>query len=314
MIKKTLLFFKNVLKLFRKKLKEVIKMNFNELESKRKSAAKSLRISIIFMILAFIIIIFLGDVGDVFVIIGIISAAIALIFGIKGGGEYNKLKLEFKNDFLSKMIEDIFDNGIYEAKQGLDKNIVYKANLLRVADRYSAEDYISGSVDGVNFCSSDIKLEEKHTEVTKDGTRTYYITYFLGRFFMFDFNKQFKGDVITTEASLPTFFSKYKRIELESIEYNKKFKTYTMSELEAFYVLTPQLMEAILKLEKSNPGAISFAFMGTKLYIAINNNRDTFELKLFKKIDEEELASMRRDLYTIIDIVKELRLNDKIFM
>ena len=86
-----------------------------------------------------------------------------------------------------------------------------------------------------------------------------------------------------------------------------------MNEHDAFYVLTPHLMEAILELERTNPGTLALGFTGKKLFIAINNNRNTFELSLFSKIDTSTIDQLVRDLNVIKGIVLELKLNRNIF-
>ena len=78
-------------------------------------------------------------------------------------------------------------------------------------------------------------------------------------------------------------------------------------------MLTPHLMEALMDFEKNNKGNISFSFIDDKLYIGINNMRDTFELQMFKPIDENLLNEFKRDLNVVKDVVHELRLNNNIF-
>jgi len=93
----------------------------------------------------------------------------------------------------------------------------------------------------------------------------------------------------------------------------KKFKTFATTELSAFYVLTPDIMEAIMKLEQRNPGRIGLAFTGDTLYIAINNNVDTFELKMFRKIDDSVVEEFKQDLLVIKDVITALKLNNNLF-
>ena len=52
---------------------------------------------------------------------------------------------------------------------------------------------------------------------------------------------------------------KYKKVKLESVQFNKKFKTYATSEHNAFYVLTPHFMEALMAFEQKNKGKIYFS-------------------------------------------------------
>ena len=185
--------------------------------------------------------------------------------------------------------------------------------FLKKADRYHSEDYISGKIDDVDFVSSDLKLEERHVQHTKNGTRVYYVTYFLGRIFRFDFNKVFTGNLQVLETGSPYSRRKFNKVKLESIEFNKKFRIFAEEDLTAFYILTPDIMEAIFNLEKRHPGRISMSFLGDHLYVAINNNKDTFELQMFRKIDEQLIEEFKNDLLVIKDFIMSLKLNNRLF-
>lgn len=285
-------------------------MDFSNLESKRKSCANLVVLGIIPGVIGFIMVM-LGDGLEVFGYIFIVLAAI--LIGI-GYIKFSQVSKEFKNKYLRDLISKTFDDANYYPDKGVNVNQVYNSDLVKKADRHHTEDLITGRVDGVNFLTSDVKLEERRVRHTKNGTQVYYVTYFLGRFFEFDFPKEFKSKILVTEGSIFTWFSSYKKIELESVDFNKKFKTYTQNEHDAFYVLTPHLMESIQKLESQNPGSLGLTFAGTKLYILINNHINTFDLKLFRTIDMSVIKGLERDLSVIKEIVQELKLNRNIFI
>jgi hypothetical protein len=246
---------------------------------------------------------FLGIV--VFVAGGIVAAI--------GSAKFSAVSRSFKNEVLVKVMKELLPDTTYNPDLGLDESTVYRTECLKRADRFHSEDMITGSIENVAFRCSDVRLEERHVQQTKNGTRVYYVPYFVGRLFEFTFNKEFEGFLQVLEAGSPLSNRPFKKVSLESIEFNKKFRTFSTSELSAFYVLTPDIMEQIMKLEAENPGRISFSFTGPILYIAINNNRDTFELHLFKKIDESMITEFKRDLLVIKNIIMSLKLNQNIF-
>ena len=168
-------------------------------------------------------------------------------------------------------------------------------------------------MEGVKFVSSDVKLEERHVRHTKNGTQVTYETYYLGRMFIFDFNKPFDGYLQVLEGGRPTSNRGFKKVKLESVAFNKKFKTYSTSEHSAFYVLTPHFMEALMELERKNRGKIYFSFIDNRLYIGINNFINTFELKMFRKLDDKVFDEFKRELLIIKDVIQELKLNKSIF-
>jgi len=244
---------------------------------------------------------------------GLILLIPGLVYMIMGTSKFSKLSKKFKNEVLREVISGFVEDGVFDPDRGLDMNTVYNTEFLKRADRSHTEDYLSGKIDGVEFISSDVKLEERHVEHTKNGTRTYYVAYFLGRIFEFDFNKSFEGYLQVLEGARPQSKRKFDKVKLESVVFNKKFKTYATNDHTAFYVLTPHLMEALLSFEENNKGKIYFSFIGSKLYLGINNFKDTFELKMFKVLDESSFEEFKKELYVIKEVVTELKLNNNIF-
>ncbi len=111
----------------------------------------------------------------------------------------------------------------------------------------------------------------------------------------------------------PMSSSKFDKIKMESVEFNKKFNTYATNDLTAFYILTPDIMEAIFKIEKRNPGILKLSFNHGNMYMAVNNNRDTFEISLFRKIDMSLIDEFKQDLMVIKDLIVTLKLNNNLF-
>lgn len=250
---------------------------------------------------------------SVTMVIGFILVLAGIITGGIGLSAFSKLSKTFKSDVVTKLVATYVEDGFFSATQGLSQQNVYATEFVKPADRFHSEDFLQGSMDGVRFVSSDVRLEERHVEHTKNGTRTYYETYFMGRIFIFDFNKPFEGYLQVLESGRPYKNRSYEKVKLESIEFNKKFKTYATNDHSAFYVLTPHFMEALMKFEKNNKGSISFSFLGNYLYIGINNFRDTFELQMFRPLNQAVFDEFKRDLLVIKEVITELKLNKNIF-
>ncbi len=247
-----------------------------------------------------------------FIILGI-GLVVGGVLAIVGGSQFSKLSKRFKVEVITQLMEDFVENGRFDPHGGLSQSDVYSSEFIKRADRFHTEDYLSGTMEGVNFVSSDVKLEERHVRHTKNGTETYYETYYLGRLFIFDFNKPFDGYLQVLEGARPTRNRGYKKVKLESVQFNKKFKTYSTSEHSAFYVLTPHFMEALMELEQKNRGKIYFSFIDNRLYIGINNFINTFELKMFRKLDDKVFDEFKRELFIIKEVIQELKLNNSIF-
>ncbi|QMS85828.1 DUF3137 domain-containing protein [Candidatus Xianfuyuplasma coldseepsis] len=284
--------------------------NLEQYVTKKSKSEKKVYIGGALIILA--VLLFLAGIEFLIFIAIPVGIAGFIVAGI-GFSEFNRLSKQFKVQVVTSLVEQFVDNGHFDPHRGLSQNAVYSTEFLKRADRFHSEDFLSGSMEGVDFISSDVKLEERHVQHTKNGTRVYYETYFLGRVFVFDFNKPFDGFLQVLENGRPRVNRGYNKVQLESIAFNKKFKTYATNDHSAFYVLTPHFMEALLDFEKNNRGNIRFSFIDNHLYIGINNFRDTFELQMFRKLDQHIFDEFQRDLFVIKDVITELKLNQNIF-
>lgn len=293
-------------------------MGDNQLDTfnaKKKEIEKKVIIGFAIIALAVIVVLIISSQTSLenLVFIPIAIGIVGLIYIFIGSTAYNKLKKDFKENFLKGLFSELIPGIRYEPYQGLSEGVVYDGEFLKKADRFYSEDYLSGKIDDIDFITSDVRLEERHVRHTKNGTQVYYVPYFVGRIFRFDFHKELVGRLQVLEKGSPYSRFKYTKINLESIAFNKKFNVYAQDDHTAFYILTPDIMESIFEIEKRNPGVIKLSFVNQQLYIALNNNKNTFELQLFKKISSEEIEIFKRDLLMIKDFVITLKLNNNIF-
>jgi hypothetical protein len=287
----------------------------NDFNARKKAVEKDYIIAfgIFGIALVVFLVLYSQNIYENLIVIPIIIAIGGLVFLIKGSTGYAKLKKEFKTTFLKNMFQELIPGIQYKPYEGLSKQVVYDGEFLKKADRYHSEDFLEGKIDDVDFISSDVRLEERHVRRTKNGTQVYYVPYFIGRVFRFDFHKELVGRLQVLEKGSPYSRFRFNRVKLESIDFNQKFRTFAEDEHTAFYIITPDIMEAMFEVEKRNPGVIRFSFKDQQLYIALNNNKNTFELKLFKAISTEEIEMFKKDLLTIKDFITTLKLNNNIF-
>ncbi len=234
---------------------------------------------------------------------------IATILIIIGSTKNRQLIREFKEKFVYDLLTENFEDVSYNPLQGVYESEVLESELLERPDRFYSNDLIEATHNGINFTMSDIHLQEvvrrdKHTEVR---------TIFQGPFMRFTFNKNFKGKLQVRERGFVAWFSKYKKIKMESITFNKTFSTYSTDDHTAFYILTPHLMEALLEMERTRRGDFYISFINGELFIALDNRRDNFEIPVFGKVDESIGDVFTNQFNIIKEIIDELRLNKNIF-
>ncbi|XMB86652.1 DUF3137 domain-containing protein [Mycoplasmatota bacterium WC44] len=228
-----------------------------------------------------------------------------VFFGI-GAGQMKKLSNEFKEKYLVELLKKNFTNVNFNASGGLTREDVRQSELLPRTDRFYSNDLITGEYLDVKFKISDLHLQE----VRRNGKNTQIVTVYKGPFMEFDFNKDFMGKVQVRERGKSTLFSDYEKISMESVVFNKVFKVYATRAHAAFYILTPHLMEKLMELEKQRPGNFYFSFIEGRMYIALDNRRDNFEVGMFGKIDQSIVDTFESQLSIIKDIINEMKLNE----
>lgn len=283
-------------------------------QGKKKQSELIAIVGLLTVIIGILTLIFLGDTNDTMATVGIVILVVGIIVFIVGLIKFNLTVKKFKKTFLKDYFSKIIEEGSYFPKRYVSPQAVYGSGFLKRADRFKGKDYLSGKIDGIEFESSDIHLQERQVYTDSKGHRkTKYVTYFKGRIFKFDFHKPIEHRLQVLEKYRPRDGYKYKKVELESIDFNKKFKTYATDAHTAFYVLTPHFMEALMKIEQNHPGKLGFSFMEEKMYFAINNNKSTFPIYPFVKIDERLVDTFKEDVEMLYELVDDLKLNKRIF-
>ena len=248
-----------------------------------------------------------------------IGIILTVIINIKPKKEFN---MAYKDTFVLKSLQSVFTDLVYEPDEGIDESIIYNTNMMDTGDSYHSNDFISGKYKNINFTQSDVKIEERQTSTDSNGNETStMVTIFMGRWLIFDFNKNFKANIQVrgkgfNSAKISNFASqkKYEKISLEDQAFNNEFVVYAQDSHEAFYILTPALMSKIKNLSNSISGQLLFCFVDSKLHIGLNNSKDSFERGVFSKIDEQaEIKNISNDIKVITDFVDELNLDNDLF-
>jgi hypothetical protein len=237
---------------------------------------------------------------------------------------YKEFKVSFKEKYVKCSLETTFEDLKYSPEGGINPNIIASTEMMYMGDRYSSNDYISAKYKGVSFVQADVLLEKEHeTRDSNGNSSSHYVTLFKGRWMVFDFNKEFRANIQVRQkgfgnAKVNNWFkkkeSKYKRIELEDINFNSKYIVFAQNEHEAFYVLTPSLMHRIINVSNQVKGRLLFCFVNNVLHVGLQNGKDSFEHNVFKKIDEAKvIESVTRDIKVITSFVDELNLDNDLF-
>ncbi len=186
-----------------------------------------------------------------------------------------------------------------------------------LVDRYnrsSFDDYFEGSYKGVNFkiIEADFSLE------TGSGDDKHERTIFDGIILKIESAKDFSSHtLIKRDTMIKREFksidgSRLKRTELEDVVFEKDYDVYTNDEVEARYLITARFMDKFNLIKKAFEASyVSCVFYDKNVYLALNTNRDMFQLcKLDKPINDITMfAKMFDEIISIYNMIDYLKLS-----
>lgn len=304
-----------------------LKPILSELDIKRKSFVVYYHIAMVFYALmgvGFIVTIYnRNNPKPLWLIPAFLGAAIGLILSNKGYklGQKNGYYASYKKHIVSKIFEVIDPAWTYSEKDSINES-EYKTSKLfpQEFNRFVGDDLVYGKIDKTDFRSSEVNTV--NVLKSKDKKMTYPV--FLGYFFHADFNKNFVAETyvdavlgIQTCNEREMLFEKYPNkglAILENPEFMRLFKVRTTDQVEARYILTPTIMEAMVKLYKNFKEPIHFSFVGTRVYCAIDFSKELFEAPTFKTcISIRQIEKMYELFKLNATIINELNLNTRIW-
>ena len=192
-------------------------------------------------------------------------------------------------------------------------SVMQKHRLLPGWDRSKFEDRLEGKRGEVDFEFFEAHLEQKRQTSSRNGTRTTWVTVFRGQCLRFDFHKAFYGHTLVTRDAgifnaLSAIGGGLKRARLESPEFEKAFEVHTTDQVEARYLLTPDVMQRLLDLEATFKGKkLRCAFDGGQLFLAMEGG-DLFEPGSMRKPldDPSRVRELVQDFSALFNLIDTL--------
>ena len=177
-------------------------------------------------------------------------------------------------------------------------------------------DHIKANYKGLNIELSDIELinEEDYTD-EEGNTQHSSTTCFKGQWLICDFGKELSGEV-RLSANDKKLLKQHKNdsVELENEAFNNRFLVTAQNAQEAFYILTPHMMEYILTMADKSGGDVYMSFLRDgKMQVAVKTGRDFFELGKSNADLEELRRKFLGELSWFTDIVDTLRVEDTLY-
>lgn len=229
-------------------------------------------------------------VGMVFVALTIACVLLSVFLGKSTGRLEAKIK-ELEGQYIVRgVLAEKIDIAEYSPSRYINEKFVKNCPILPDYNMIHGSDYVSGSYRGRKFTYCDLLLEWKTRERDRDGhRRTRTTTLFQGQVMKLELGKDIGGYVQLRERKNPRkrigfladilgTCNPQNSIETENAAFNNLFEIKTSDDQLAFYILTPQFMERVMKLDEMAEGYTNIDFRGTSVVVTLNNGKDLFEI------------------------------------
>lgn len=244
-----------------------------------------------------------------------VTMAITVLYCVKSFGN-NMFRY---TDILHRLlipycVQDMFgEDAVYSKKEGIPLTWIRDSHLLgeEWTDYYGSA-LVKGSYQGISFMQSDVCLI-RHTESedSEGNTNSYDTTVFEGVWAVLDFPKSFSTNLVVRERE-GRHSEKWEKnksvVQMENIAFNEKFTVIAEDAHNAFYLLTPHMMEHIIETEKRFAGRIYFCFMDGKLHIAIDNGKTSFGNIMMINGAANERKRICQRLSLVPELIKQMKL------
>lgn len=254
-----------------------------------------------------------GNFGFAIVVISICLLVISIVMMFKSSKVEKYYKSTYREKFIGYLLNDI--DWSFKEKDGIDEEVFKCSQFSGCYDDYKGTDKLNINIPNDDGNKSNYYLTLCDLDVTKtdrdsDGDR-HTVTVYSGIFGYAHFPFEFKCILC-----LNTYFRyknvKLERVNLEDINFNKDYKIYSSNQIEARYILTPNMMEKLSSL-KNKLGSVMLTLVDNKMYIGFPH-RDLFELST---LEGGNIVSIFEKFYDEVDvllkIVEEIKSNNKVF-
>ena len=220
----------------------------------------------------------------------------------------------YTEEVVDEIIHAFCPNATYSPNNGVGEDLFRNSGLFTSPDRYHAEDLIEGCLDKTSFICSEVHAEERRARSTKNGVQYYWEDIFKGFLFIADFHKEFQGETTILRNSFFKVKMGASRVKMENPDFEKVFDVFSTNQIEARYLITPSMMERMLKLDSNFKKGVTISFRNSTILVAIPDSKNRFEADVWSSLND--MSILKSDfsvLQSLLDIVEELNLNTRIW-
>ena len=231
----------------------------------------------------------------------------------------------YKTNIIGGIAKHLQPEIAYFPSSGISQQVFNSLGHYSRPDRYHTEDLFEGTIGATSISFSEAKAEQKYTTTDSEGnTTTHWRTLFMGLIFCADFHKDFHTTLtISPDSESDGFFGRIAQkfqafggnlVKLEDPEFEKHFLVRCSDDVQARYILTPDMQQRLLELRRAVGAQLRISMHSSTIYITIPKSTDWFEADLHTSTRNpahlESIASQMNFLFQIVEI---LNLNTRIW-
>jgi len=244
--------------------------------------------------------------------------------------EQKDVQAAVKQQLIAPLVRRINQNFEYLPKKGLKQADLHHSALFPNINNIHSGDLLRGRHGKTDFVCS-------HLEVFQMGPKTRKAPFRNGKFeqskpsfsglmIIADSNKHFKGRTIIVPDHFEKYFGRWfskqiaklsytrlQNVEMEDPDFERAFEVYTTDQVEARYLLTPDMMERILRLQHQLKREIRIAFYRDRVYVSIDDVQN-FRVNLHRRLRVEEVSGRVEEQWALIrSVIDGLGLNERLW-
>lgn len=254
----------------------------------------------------------------------VITMIVMLIYSISIGPDYAYEKeecyaIKYKQTVLPVIIDFFEQNLTYSLEKYIGRIFFLESKLFNKSPtQYTGQDLITGKIGSTDISFSFVKAIKEYNKG--------FDIIFNGLFYMADFNKNFKGSLFILPDIMRKYFGNWgemvqerkndygELIKLENPEFEKLFSVYGSNQVEARYILSPDLMNRIVDFANKIGKDFYISFVNSKVFIAIPYESNILDPNIDSlPLGYNQLAEYYENMKLFISIVENLNLNTRIW-
>ncbi|MBS4960482.1 MAG: DUF3137 domain-containing protein [Clostridiales bacterium] len=205
---------------------------------------------------------------------------------------YDRFNTSFKNKYVLDNLRQMpgFSELRYNASGGFSYDEINLMNLIPKGNKvfYHSSDELTGLLDGIRFRSSNVqtgqrgKYRRSLPDVLFEG-QIIAFSNFDDRKISDGFVQVFSKKVLVQvkDAAVPL------KIQTENSLFNENFVVFAENEQNAFYILTPSVLETITTFQEAMEGKVYLAFYQSTLYVTCSQFHNPFDAYIDIPVEEQ---------------------------